>query len=302
MQESIERWLAYLRHERRYSPRTLRAYADDLREFSSACAELAPEVELAQLRDANVRQWLARAHRKGQAASSLQRKLSAVRSFFDYLVRQGDLDANPAAAVRGPKRDRVLPKALEVDPLFRLLQHMPRDEVLALRDRAILELFYSTGLRLAELVALDRAPLQAALAQAAPQLMVRGKGGKDRMIAVGQVAREAVLDWLRHRPELAAADEPALFVSRRGGRLGARAVEARVAHWARKLGLGQGLHPHMLRHSFASHLLQSGADLRGVQELLGHASLSTTQIYTRLDFQHLAQVYDAAHPRARRKP
>ncbi len=300
MPAEIDAWLDQLRHERRYSPRTLKAYADDLAGFCQALERLAPGLPLDQVSDANIRQWLAAEHRQGRSPATLQRKLAALRSYFRYRIAEGGMAVNPAAGVRGPKRGRPLPKALEVDPLFRLLERMPRDDALAVRDAAVLELFYASGLRLAELVALDRAVVEAALRERPAQLLVRGKGGKDRLVMVGDAARRALNDWLRHRGELAAADEPALFVSRRGGRLSARAVEQRVADWARKLGLGQSLHPHMLRHSFASHLLQSGADLRGVQELLGHANLSTTQIYTRLDFQHLSQVYDAAHPRARR--
>ena len=301
MRAQIEAWLNQLRHQRRYSPRTLRAYAEDVQGFAAEMQRQAPELDLRGLREANVRQWLAALHRRGQSPSSLQRKLASLRSFFRYLIEQDQLDANPAAAVRGPKRGRPLPKALEVDPLVTLLERMPRDDPLALRDRAILELFYSAGLRLAELVSLDLGQVAGGLETPGLQLRVTGKGSKDREVMVGEAAQGALRDWLSWRDDLADPGEPALFVSRRGGRLSARAVEDRVTGWARKLGLGQSLHPHMLRHSFASHLLQSGADLRGVQELLGHANLSTTQIYTRLDFQRLSEVYDAAHPRARRK-
>lgn len=300
MQGRIDAWLADLGQQRRYSPRTLKAYADDLHGFFGQFSE-EPPARLDQIGGADIRAWLAAEHRRGLSPASLQRRLAALRSFFDYWVKQDLLPANPAAGIRAPKKPRPLPKALEVDPLLHLLESMPKDDPLALRDRAILELFYSSGLRLAELVALELKPVDAMLNATGSSLRVRGKGNKDRLVAVGDAARRALQDWLRWRADLADPDEAALFVSRRGGRLSPRSVELRVAHWARKLGLGQSLHPHMLRHSFASHLLQSGADLRGVQELLGHANLSTTQIYTRLDFQHLSQVYDAAHPRARRK-
>lgn len=298
VQDQLELWLKRLAHERRYSARTLRAYAHDLREFQTELQRREPQLALADLREPHVRQWLAGLHRRGLAASSLQRKLAAVRGFCSFLVEQHELATNPAAGVRGPKRPRPLPKALEVDQLGQFLDQMPRDSALARRDRAILELFYSSGLRLAELNALDVAPFAR---QRLSRMQVRGKGNRERVVAIGHTAATAIADWLQVRSDLAEADEPALFVNRFGRRLSAGGIELRVAHWGRELGLGQHLHPHMLRHSFASHLLQSGADLRGVQELLGHANLSTTQIYTRLEFQHLAAVYDGAHPRAKRK-
>lgn len=295
MQAALDRWLADLAAQRRYSAQTIKAYREDVGSFLK---DLDGRVQdPAALHEADVRHWLARGHREGRAPASLQRRLAALRSFLNDLVRRGELKRNPASGVRAPRSKRPLPKALEVDQIGHFLDQMPAHDALARRDRAMLELFYSSGLRLAELASLDAAPW----GSAPEQLMIRGKGSKERVVAVGRQAREAVASWLRVRPELADPGEPALFVSRRGGRLSARAIQQRVEHWARQLGLGQHLHPHMLRHSFASHLLQSGGDLRGVQELLGHANLSTTQIYTRLDFQRLSQVYDAAHPRARRK-
>ncbi len=291
MNATLEAFINHLAHERRYSTHTLKAYRRDLQEFLKHSA-----VDPAAWDQAHVRSWLAEQHRHGHSPATIQRKLSALRSFMNHLVVENVLAHNPADGVRAPKKSRPLPKALEVDRLGHFLDSMPRDDALALRDRAVLELFYSSGLRLAELAALDCVTVTRG-----NSWQVIGKGGKERMIAVGETAMRAIRDWLALRAELAEPAEPALFVSKRGTRLSVRAIQQRLETWSARLGLGQHLHPHMLRHSFASHLLQSGGDLRGVQELLGHANLSTTQIYTRLDYQHLARVYDAAHPRARRK-
>ncbi len=289
MQNRLDAWLNRLAHEQRYSPHTVAAYRRDVGDF------LAQDGVEPVLDQAQVRRWVSGLRRRGQSPASIQRKLASLRGFCAYLIEQELLDSNPADGVRAPKRGKPLPKALDVDEVGQFLDAMPRDEPLALRDRALLELFYSSGLRLAELAALNLSDTRQ------EQWRVTGKGGKTRLVVVGRRAQQALRDWLRHRGELADAAELALFVSRRGQRLSMRAIQQRLAYWARQLGLGQHLHPHMLRHSFASHLLQSGSDLRGVQELLGHANLSTTQIYTRLDYQHLAQAYDAAHPRARKK-
>ncbi|MGJ8668386.1 MAG: tyrosine recombinase XerC [Oceanococcus sp.] len=289
MQNRLKAWLHRLAKEQRYSVHTVAAYRRDVSDFLEKAGDTAA------LDQAQVRQWLASLHARGQSPATIQRKLASLRSFFTYLIEKDVLRSNPAQGVRAPKRGKPLPKALEVDQIGQFLDAMPRDDALALRDRAILELFYSSGLRLAELTRLNLSDTRN------EQWQVTGKGEKTRLVVVGRRAMQAIQDWLKHRAELAAPDEVALFVSQRGQRLSSRAVQQRVDHWARQLGLGQHLHPHMLRHSFASHLLQSGSDLRGVQELLGHANLSTTQIYTRLDYQHLAQVYDAAHPRARKK-
>lgn len=289
MQQRLETWLRQLAQEQRYSAHTVAAYRRDVGAFLQHVGEAGP------LDQAQVQQWVARLHGQGQSAASIQRKLASLRSFCRYLVDQGRLAHNPAEAVRAPKRAQTLPKALDVDQIGQFLDALPRDDALSLRDRALLELFYSSGLRLAELAALDLSDVRDG------PWPISGKGDKTRLVVVGRRALQAIADWCRHRAELADKHEPALFVSQRGQRLSTRAIQQRMAHWAQKLGLGQQLHPHMLRHSFASHLLQSGSDLRGVQELLGHANLSTTQIYTRLDYQHLAQAYDAAHPRARKK-
>lgn len=289
MTDHAQAWLRQLSQQQRYSAHTVAAYRRDLADFF-AYSGAAP------LPDAlKIQSWVGHLHGRGLSPPTIQRRLASLRAYCRYLVAQRLLPSNPAEGIRAPKAGKPLPRALEVDQIGRFLDAMPTDDALALRDRALLELFYSSGLRLAELAALDLADT------AQSQWRVTGKGGKTRVVVVGRRAREALAAYLRQRGELAAADEPALFVSQRGQRLSMRAIQARLAHWARQLGLGQHLHPHMLRHSFASHLLQSGSDLRGVQELLGHANLSTTQIYTKLDYQHLAQVYDAAHPRARKR-
>ncbi|MDP1956663.1 MAG: tyrosine recombinase XerC, partial [Rhodocyclaceae bacterium] len=219
------------------------------------------------------------------------------RSFYRWLARRGQLAVDPCVGLRAPKRPRALPKALGIDQTVALLA-TPGDDPLAVRDRAMFELFYSSGLRLAELAALD---VPGGLDLAGGAVTVTGKRAKTRSVPVGAKAFAALTAWLDQRVAMAAAGEAALFVSRRGPRLSPRAIELRLAHWAKRSGLGLHVHPHMLRHSFASHVLQSSGDLRAVQEMLGHASISTTQIYTHLDFQHLAKVYDAAHPRAKKK-
>jgi len=241
-----------------------------------------------------VRQYAAEAHRRGLGGRSIQRRLSALRSFYNYLLREQAVSANPGLDVRAPQADRHLPNTVSVDDLNRLL-NTRSDDPLVIRDLAIMELFYSSGLRLAELVALDLADLD----ERSTSIRVTGKGAKTRVVPVGRKAREALARWLKVRP--AASAEPAVFTGRGGKRLGVRSVQQRLARLARAHGLPGHLHPHALRHSFASHLLESSGDLRAVQELLGHADISTTQVYTHLDFQHLAKVYDQAHPRARKK-
>jgi integrase/recombinase XerC len=285
----------YLHYERRLSPRTLSGYRRDLTSFLDWLRQ-AGVADPARVDSQHVRSYAASRHRQGLSPKSLQRHLSAIRAWFRYQLREGQVRANPAEGVRAPKVRRRLPHTLDVDQVSRLLE-IRGDDPLDRRDRAIMELFYSSGLRLAELVAVDVADVQAADGL----LQVLGKGGKSRRVPIGRVAREAIELWLAARPALAVAGEPALFVSRRGSRLSARSVEARLRRRAIEQGMPQHLHPHMLRHSFASHLLESSGDLRGVQELLGHVDISTTQIYTHLDFQHLAEVYDSTHPRARRR-
>jgi integrase/recombinase XerC len=304
----IARFRRYLTSERRLSAHTDRGYARDLAALQAFC-EREGIGDWGELTSQHVRRFAAHSHKAGLAPRSIQRRLSGVRSFYAFLLREAAsetargaarsarLTANPAAEVRAPKAARRLPQTLDADQMARLLQMPARGDALTVRDRAIMELLYSSGLRLAELVSLDLGNLD--LRDAVVHVL--GKGRKARIVPVGRMARTALRSWLQERPALARAGENALFVGRNGLRLGARAVQLRVALWARRQGLGVHLHPHLFRHSFASHLLESGGELRGVQELLGHADISTTQIYTHLDFQHLARIYDAAHPRARRK-
>jgi integrase/recombinase XerC len=291
----IDAFLDHLRHERRVADNTIRNYARDL----ARVVEFAAGRGIADwsgLDSHAVRAYVAARHRAGLGGRSLARELSALRTFCNYLLREGVLDHNPALGVSAPKARRKLPRTLDVDQMNRLLTP-DGDDPLTRRDHAILELMYSSGLRLAEVVGLDLADLDLG----GGEVRVSGKGAKTRVLPVGRLAAAALEAWLAERGTLAAVDEPALFVSRRGHRLSRRAVGERLARWARRLGLPARVHPHMLRHSFASHLLESSGDLRAVQELLGHADIATTQVYTHLDFQHLARVYDSAHPRARRR-
>lgn len=296
----IDRFVASLRTERRLSRHTDAAYRRDLAAFLGWCRK-AQLTRWSELDAQHLRNFAAASHRAGLAPRSIQRRLSALRTFFGFLIREGALKRNPAVEVRAPKGAKRLPQALDVDRMARLLDAPVADRPAAgeldRRDRAMLELFYSSGLRLAELVGLDVGDVDL------PDRTVRvlGKGGKTRIVPVGAKAAAAVGVWLKERPAVAAGDERAMFVGRNGGRLGVRAVQLRVDAWARRHGLDVKVHPHLFRHSFATHLLESSHDLRGVQELLGHANIATTQVYTHLDFQHLARVYDAAHPRARRR-
>lgn len=244
-----------------------------------------------------VRSYASARHRKGIGGRSIARELSALRMFFKFLIRELVTANNPVVGIRAPKSMRKLPQLLDTDQVSRLLQFDPTD-VLAVRDHALMELLYSSGLRLAEVVALNLVHLDLKDAT----VRVIGKGSKARVVPVGRKALHSLQDWLRNRTGLVAAGEAALFVSKRGQRISRRAVELRLREWGLKQGLSSPLYPHKLRHSFASHLLESSGNLRAVQELLGHADISTTQIYTHLDFQHLAKVYDQAHPRAKLKP
>jgi integrase/recombinase XerC len=286
-------YLEALEHQRRLSPATLANY----RHAIDILLSLAQGTDIADLEPAQIRRFVAVLHSKGLAPRSLALLLSAWRGWFRWLVRHRGFRANPALGVRAPKAARTLPKALSVEAAQRLLDERP-DGPAAVRDAAMFELLYSSGLRLAELVALD---VGTGLDLAEGEVTVTGKGAKRRTVPVGARARAALRTWLDLRSQLAVPQERALFVGSRGRRIAPRVVGARLAAWARRRGLGGRVHPHMLRHSFATHLLQSSQDLRAVQELLGHASISTTQVYTHLDFQALAKVYDAAHPRARRK-
>ncbi|MCC6170922.1 MAG: tyrosine recombinase XerC [Gammaproteobacteria bacterium] len=291
----VERFGRHLRHERNLSGHTASGYDHELEALVGWCD--AQRIDDWQRLDAqHLRTFAARSHAGGLAPRSVQRRLSAVRSFFRYLIRERVVTHNPAAEVRAPKVRRSLPGTLDVDQVGRLLEIAVTDPLSA-RDRALMELFYSSGLRLAELVSLDLGDVDLA----EHLVRVTGKGRKTRIVPVGRFAREAIARWLQERSQLAKPDQTALFVARNGRRLSPRAVQARVGYWARRQGLPVHVHPHLFRHSFASHLLESSQDLRGVQELLGHADIATTQVYTHLDFQHLARIYDKAHPRARRR-
>jgi integrase/recombinase XerC len=292
---TIDGYLKHLSVERRLSRHTATNYARDLRALVDYL-ERNGVPDWRKIDSQHVRVFAARAHAGGLSPRSVQRRLSAVRGFFNYLLRERIVTSNPAVDIRAPKAAKRLPGTLDVDQLNHLLD-IPPENALAVRDKAIMELFYSSGLRLDELVGLDGGQLDLA----DRTVRVLGKGRKTRIVPVGRKAEAALRVWLRERPGLAATAETALFVGRNGGRLKHRAIQLRIAHWARRKGLPSHVHPHLFRHSFATHLLESSKDLRGVQELLGHADISTTQIYTHLDFAHLARTYDASHPRAKRK-
>lgn len=288
---AVEDYLAHLQVERRMSTHTLDAYRRDLTALNGWTAEHA--IELLSIDPEHVRAFIAAEHRRGLTPKSLQRRLSACRSFFDWLVRQERLRASPAAAIRAPKAPRKLPQVLDPDEAKALVE-VPTDVPLGLRDRALLELFYSSGLRLSELCALRWRDLDLADGL----VTVLGKGSKQRSVPLGSHARLALAEW---RASVGATNEMPVFPGRGGAPITSRAIQIRVRQLAQRQGLFKHVHPHVLRHSFASHILESSGDLRGVQELLGHADIATTQIYTHLDYQHLAKVYDAAHPRAKRK-
>ena len=287
-------YLDALRHQRRLSAATLTNYAHALDHL----LELVGERALDALDAAQVRRFVALLHSRGLAPRSLALMLSAWRGCYRWLVRHRGFRANPVLGIRAPKAPRPLPKALSVEAAQRLLEDKPTSPAL-LRDAAMFELLHSSGLRLGELIVLNIGDGRLDLDQG--EVTVTGKGARTRTVPVGAKAREALRAWLEVRAQLAATDERALFVGARGRRIGKRAVAKSLAAWALRRGLNHHVHPHMLRHSFATHMLQSSQDLRAVQELLGHASISTTQVYTHLDFQALAKVYDAAHPRAKKK-
>lgn len=288
----VQDFLAYLQVERRMSAHTLDAYRRDLDALAEwASAQGADTLD--GLQTEQLRAFVAAEHRRGLSSKSLQRRLSACRSFYTWLLKNGQVAVNPAAALRAPKAPRKLPQVLDADEASRLVE-VPTDAPLGLRDRALLELFYSSGLRLSEACALRWRDLDLA----SGFVTVMGKGGKERRVPVGSHARKALGEW---RSEQKAAGDAPVFPGRNGGPISQRAIQIRIKQLAVRQGMFKDVHPHMLRHSFASHILESSGDLRGVQELLGHADIATTQIYTHLDFQHLAKVYDAAHPRARRR-
>jgi integrase/recombinase XerC len=306
----VARFRRYMNTERRLSAHTDSNYARDLAALVKYCDRNGLE-DWTALDNQHIRVFAAHSHAGGLSPRSVQRRLSAVRSFYEFLLREnqprrGDktvplsgVRRNPAHDVRAPKAAKRLPETLDPDQMARLLDIAPNDQPgsFVLRDRAIMELLYSSGLRLAELVGLD----EGALDLVEGMVRVLGKGEKTRLVPVGSVAVKVLKEWLLQRAALAKPEEKALFIGRGGRRLGPRAIQTRVAHWARRQGLSMHVYPHLFRHSFATHLLESSRELRGVQELLGHADISTTQVYTHLDFQHLARIYEASHPRARRK-
>ena len=310
--EAAGQWLKHLEQNRRYSPHTLAAYQRDLQQL----VQLAQGKPLQSLVNGNIRQFLARLHGQGLGPRSLARMLASWRGFYKWWAPQSGMALNPASDVRAPKAARGLPKALSVDQTQALLEApvlLAQTDPISLRDRAIFELFYSSGLRLSELVGLDIQYTQTKehtssgwINLADHEVHVLGKGGKRRTVPIGAQALQALATWLAIRSQLAPqnasmTDQMALFIGARGRRISPRVIQGQLTKLALQAGLPTHVHPHVLRHSFASHVLQSAQDLRAVQEMLGHANISTTQLYTKLDFQHLAKAYDSAHPRAGRK-
>ena len=295
--EQVNNYLDELAQQRRLSPHTVSNYRRDLNVLCGLIAGLPGSVAIDAVQTHHIRRFIAQLHSRELGGRSLARTLSAWRGFYRWLGQRGEAISNPVDGVRSPKSPKGLPKVLSPDEANRLLDSSS-DEVLEIRDQAMFELFYSSGLRLAELASLDVGCLQDL---AAGEVRVLGKRSKLRLVPVGRMACDAVVRWAARRQELAAIEEPALFVGQRGARISPRVIEERLKRRALAQGLPVSVHPHMLRHSFASHVLQSSGDLRAVQEMLGHASIASTQVYTHLDFQHLAKVYDSAHPRAKRK-
>lgn len=293
-QKFLLTYLAWLRVEKQYSEHTVESYARDLTQLF----DLIGDTPLNTLKAQHIRRCISQLHSQGLSGRSLARMLSAWRGFFNHLIRAHDYSENPCVGLRPPKSEKALPQALPIDAAMHLME-VPAEDVAAIRDKAMLELLYSSGLRLAELVALNGADMPEYFAS--QQIRVMGKGKKERDIPLGSFAITALQAWLAVRGQLALPGESALFVGARGTRISPRVVQLRMKAWGIKLGITSNVHPHLLRHSFATQLLQSSHDLRAVQEMLGHASISTTQVYTHLDFQYLSEIYDTAHPRAKRK-
>lgn len=299
-------YLEVLRSQRQLSPHTLDSYLLDLRELIKL-AEQAGKTDLASLTTHHIRRFAAQMHAGGQNARSIARKLSSWRGFYRWLTEERDLAANPVEGVRAPKKNKPLPKALGADDAVRLVAHKGGDQPSARANRAMFELLYSSGLRVSELASLDVAAVNESGYSSAgwvdmqeAEVRVTGKGGKQRIVPVGKPALDALHDWLAIRPTLLKADPHPLFLTERGTRISTRLIQLRLKAHAQTLDIPANVHPHMLRHSFASHVLQSSGDLRAVQEMLGHSSIAATQVYTSLDFQHLAKVYDQTHPRAKK--
>jgi len=289
------KFLQFLETEKRYSKHTVKNYSKDIDGLEKFC--LSKKINTwDQIKPHHIRTYASQIFIDGLGARSIQRKLSAIRSFMNYLVRESLLKTNPADGIKTPKAAKKLPGILDVDQVNQLL-NISDTKPISLRDKAIMELLYSSGLRLAELVALN--PIDLNIQDRS--LTVVGKGNKKRMLPIGSKAIDAIKAWIKVRSQVATPDEEALFVGNRGNRLSRRSVQSRINHWAKRNGLQQDVYPHLLRHSFATHLLEASGDLRAVQELLGHKDISTTQVYTHLDFQHLAETYDKAHPRSGKK-
>ncbi len=295
MLKTAAAFIHYLKVERQLSPNTLSSYQRDLTQAAEYFSQQGIET-WQKINSHQYRAYVARQHRKNLSGKTIQRQLSSLRRLYEYLIKEQQADNNPLKGIAAPKSGRKLPKLADIEQLDQLLQDCDND-LLHVRDRAMFELIYSSGLRLSELTGVDCVDVK--LQQR--QLRVLGKGSKERELPIGEKARLALEKWLAVRGTLAKTNEQALFVSRFGTRISQRGVQQRLEQMAINQGLPIHLHPHMLRHAFASHLLESSGDLRAVQELLGHTDISTTQIYTHLDFQHLADVYDSAHPRARKK-
>lgn len=294
MQEWLDAFLQHLKSERQLSGHTLANYQQHLQQFMMLLAKRNID-DWREVDSQHVRQLIAQLHKKGISAASIATKLSALRSFYAFALRQEWLKVNPCTGVSPPKQGRPLPKNLDVDDILKLLD-LDANDPLVIRDKAMMELMYSSGLRLQELVSLDLTSIKLD----ERQVRVIGKGNKERILPVGRQAIDSIKVWLSVRGEFALADEPALFLSKQKRRISVRSVQTRMEQWGLKQSLQGQVHPHKLRHSFATHMLESSGDLRAVQELLGHANISTTQVYTHLDFQHLAKVYDSAHPRSKR--
>jgi len=289
----LTEYLKFLNFERGLSPLTRENYARDIQQLF----KLSNGTALNDLQSTDIRHYIASLHSKGLGGKSIARLLSSWRGFFDYLIHRHDYRNNPAKGLRAPKSAKTLPQVLSIEQAIKLVD-VKNDDVLSVRDHAILELFYSSGLRLSELINLNIYQLDFTEGT----IIVTGKGNKTRIVPLGNHAIIAIQNWLRQRNNLLKdQSEKAVFISKQGNRLSARNVQYRMKAWAVKQGLDTSVHPHMLRHSFASHVLQSSGDLRAVQEMLGHANISTTQVYTHLDYQHLTKAYDTAHPRAKKK-
>ena len=291
----INSFFRYLETERRYSQNTIKSYQRDLTHFLDHLQDK-KLTRWSQLKPHHIRTYASQIFIEGLGAKSIQRRLSAIRSFMNYLLREGMIKNNPAEGVKTPKAPKKLPGILDIQQISQLLNIEDTDPV-SVRDKAIMELIYSSGLRLSEIVCLN--PIDLNLSD--KSLTVLGKGDKTRMLPIGNEAIKSLKVWLSCRNELANPEEEALFVGSRGNRLSRRSIQSRIKHWARKNGIQQDVYPHLLRHSFATHMLEASGDLRAVQELLGHKDISTTQVYTHLDFEHLSKTYDKAHPRSGKK-